>query len=194
MIILNKNVRKTFVNDPLHPQYFDYFCSVAPIQTRVSNFSTMDDGAVKAQVLILFWALYHQYPAWKHAGGKKLWLRRFPICRKVCFQTKRPTLYRESWARCTGVRWVYQTVMSGAENRERVCCMRVFNLIISCSFQFEDKGAIFLRSSRNQQKKRKVKRKASEGSIEPLRGKPSYKKSFLCVSSSASSILSIVIW
>ena len=46
--------RKTFVNDPLHPQYFDYFCSVAPIQTRVSNFSTMDDGAVKAQVLILF--------------------------------------------------------------------------------------------------------------------------------------------
>ena len=128
MIILNKNVRKTFVNDPLHPQYFDYFCSVAPIQTRVSNFSTMDDGAVKAQVLILFWALYHQYPAWKHAGGKKLWLRRFPICRKVCFETKRPTLYRESWARCTGVRWVYQTVMSGAENRERVCCMRVFNL------------------------------------------------------------------
>ena len=58
------------------------------IWTRVSNFSSLDDGAVKAEVLILFWALYHQYPAWKHAGGKKLWLRRFPICRKVCFENQ----------------------------------------------------------------------------------------------------------
>ena len=82
--------------------FCDYFCSVLPLKTRVSNFSKYytyrSDCAVKAQVLILFWALYHQYPAWKHAGGKKL-LTSTVSDVVSCFSNQTAALLsrRESW-------------------------------------------------------------------------------------------------
>ena len=78
--------------------FCDYFCSVLPLKTRVSNFSKYytyrSDCAVKAQVLILFWALYHQYP-----GGKKL-LTSTVSDVVSCFSNQTAALLsrrRESW-------------------------------------------------------------------------------------------------